>query len=139
MVLLVPLGALVLLLLRLLGAELGELTAELAHLGHGVVVLVGMTERGVAEADRNGAESGGVEGMWGVEYVEGALGRQREEFFVKSLAMWGNGDGSNLPVFEVGDDSDGGLWEWDRKGGGFGRFHRHIEGVVGHLVRWLVC
>ena len=82
-VLLIPLRALVLLFLRLLGSELGELAMELAHLGHGVVVLIGAAEGGVAEADGDGTESGRVKGTWGVEYVEGALGGQEKEFFVE--------------------------------------------------------
>jgi hypothetical protein len=139
MVFFVPFGAFVLLLLGLLGVELSELTAELAHFGHGVVVLVGAAECSVAEADGDRSEGGQVESAWGVEYVEGALGRQGEEFFVEGLAAWGNRDGSDLSILKVGDDGDGRLWEGDGQGSGLGRFHRHVEGIVGHLVRGLVC
>lgn len=61
MVLLVPLRALILLLLGLLGPKLGELMVELPHLCHGVVVLVGAAEGGVAESDGDGSEHGRVE------------------------------------------------------------------------------
>jgi hypothetical protein len=33
----------------------------------------------------------------------------KNSFFVKSLAMRGNGDGSNLSIFEVGEDGDSGF------------------------------
>ena len=122
-VFLIPLGALILLLLGLLGSELGELAAELAHLGHGVIVLVGVAEGGVAEADGNGAESGWVEGAWGVKDIEGALGGKGEKLLIEGLTTWGNWDGPDLPIFEIGDDGNGGFWEMDRKGGGLGRFH----------------
>ena len=119
-VLLIPFRALVLLLLRLLGSELGEFATKLAHFGHGVIVLVGTAESSIAEADGDRAEGGWVEGVWGVKYVEGALRRQGEELFVEGLAVWRDGDSSNFSILEVGDDCDGGPWEGDRKGGSLG-------------------
>jgi hypothetical protein len=71
---LIPLRALVLFLLGLLGAELGELAAKLSHLRHGVIMLVSVAEGGVAESNGDGAEGGWVKGVQGVEYVKGALG-----------------------------------------------------------------
>jgi hypothetical protein len=74
MVLFVPLRALVLFLLGLLGMELGEFAVKLSHFCHGIVMLVSVAEGGVAESNGDGVEGGWVKSVWGVEYVEGALG-----------------------------------------------------------------
>ena len=65
-VLLIPFGALVLLLLGLLSSELSEFVSELSHFGHGIIVLIGVAEGGVAKPNGDGMKSGRVEGVQGV-------------------------------------------------------------------------
>ena len=74
MVFLEPFGALCVGLTGHLGAEIGELLAELLDLGFRLEMLEGAADGRVGEADSDGAEGAGVKLWVSLHDVEGALG-----------------------------------------------------------------
>ena len=73
MILLEPFGALCVGLTRHLGAEIGELLAELFNLGFCLEMLEGAANGRVGEADSDGAKGAGVELWMPLHDIEGAL------------------------------------------------------------------